>query len=238
MPIQSLIPDPDILLAMQPEELAFYVLQAARERKPGNGLLHIQDLQSQAGNYPANKIDQIQIALAESWQWLENELLLVSAPGINGSNGFKLLGRRASGLDTAEQFKTFRYGLAFPKELLHQTIAERTWIAVMRGEFDAAVFHAFKAVEVAVREAGGFKPTDLGVPLMRKAFHPINGPLTRATDPEGEREALMHLFAGAIGSYKNPQSHRNVEIEEASEAHEMVMLASHLLRIVDSRRKE
>ncbi len=48
---------------------------------------------------------------------------------------------------------------------------------------------------------------------MRKAFNPDNGPLTRASDPVAEREALMHLFAGAIGSYKNPHSHRNVVIE-------------------------
>jgi hypothetical protein len=32
------------------------------------------------------------------------------------------------------------------------------------------VLLAFKAVEVAVREAGGFGPTDLGVSLMRKAL--------------------------------------------------------------------
>jgi uncharacterized protein (TIGR02391 family) len=147
-----------------------------------------------------------------------------------------VLGRRAAGLRTAEQFKAFRQGVAFPKELLHPTIAERTWIAVMRGEFDAAVFHAFKAVEVAVREVGGFSPSDIGVDLMRKAFNPANGPLTRNSDPPAEREALMHLFAGAIGSYKNPHSHRNVVIDDASEAQEMVMLASHLLRIVDSRR--
>ncbi len=70
---------------------------------------------------------------------------------------------------------------------------------------------------------------------MRKAFNPQNGPLTNMNIPEAEREALANLFAGAIGSYKNPHSHRTVEIQDAAEAHEMVLLASHLLRIVDSK---
>ena len=68
---------------------------------------------------------------------------------------------------------------------------------------DQAVFKAFNAVEIGVRAAGGYANTDIGVPLMRKAFHADTGPLTRLSDPPAGRQALSDLFAGAIGSYKN-----------------------------------
>jgi uncharacterized protein (TIGR02391 family) len=133
--------------------------------------------------------------------------------------------RRGQTVATPQKLEQYRRTNLLPRQL-HPTLAQKVWASFLRGDYDTAVFQSFKEVEVRVREAGHFEASDIGVPLIRAAFKPSVGPLSDKAAQAGEQEALMHLFAGAVGSYKNPHSHRNISIEP-TEAVEMIMLASH-----------
>lgn len=100
------------------------------------------------------------------------------------------------------------------------------------GDYETASFAAMKAVEVEVRRVAGLPNEHLGVPLMRKAFSPKDGVLRDPDAEGGEQQATADLFAGAIGTYKNPASHRTVQFDDPMEAAEVIQLADLLLRMV------
>ncbi len=237
------IPDASVLISLSPEELGRTLLKLASERlQRGMFTTDVVTGGSQLYNtplgrgYPRGQEGEIEIAVNEAWHWLEINMLIMPADGSNGRNGWKVLTRRGSALANDEDgYRSYAAATTLPKGMLHPLLGDRIWIEMAQGQYPDAVFKAFRAVEVAVRTAGQFRPEDVGTDLMRKAFDAVRGPLRKPQDPAAEREALAHLFAGAIGSYKNPHSHRHVAITDAGEAWEAVVLASHLLRIVDSR---
>jgi uncharacterized protein (TIGR02391 family) len=240
--LQELISDPDVLLALAPEELAPFLLKVAKSQLQ-NGVVSLDNVSSSTVGYGMTATRQspyigrereVALVLSEGWNWLVVQGLLVPASGI-GSSGFYAISRRGQALATDADFQRFREAAAFPKTMLHPSIADKVWLALARGDLSDAVFAAYRAVEEAVRKAGGYSDAEIGVELMRKAFDPKGGPLADTNQEKGEREALSHMFAGAIGSYKNPHSHRTVNLTDSLEAQEMVMHASHLLRIVEDR---
>ena len=61
------------------------------------------------------------------------------------------------------------------------------------------------------------------------------GPLTDTAADGGEQMGARELFAGAIGFFKNPTSHRNVEYHNPTVAAEVVLLADLLMRVLDTK---
>jgi Protein of unknown function (Hypoth_ymh) len=222
----SIFPNPNDLLALEPEELGGVILEIA----PGviqNGMFNLHSLTaplfSPVGNsYPLGTHRPVVLALAEALSWLVSEGLLVLDPD-QPAQWYRLT-RRAMALRTRTDVEAYRKGRILPTDLLQPALPEKVRPQFLRADHDVAVFQAFKEVEVAVRNAANQKgagyPDDLvGIALMRKAFHPDNGPLTDTSLVVAEREADMHLFSGAIGHAKNPTTGRAVRASGGRKAY-------------------
>lgn len=222
--------------AMPAEELALVVLQVLKETGSNGKHYHPQQLTNTnpwMGSANEDEREEFHLAVGEALAWLKAQGLLLEAVG--QSAGWMVLSRKARDAKTPRDLEGVRAAASFPKELIHPKIAAKSWLAIARGDFAEAVFSSYRAVEIAVREASGVEPHIIGVDLMRRAFHPDTGVLRDERMQTAEREATAALFAGAIGSFKNPHSHRDVSVE-AAEARELVLLASYLLRVVEGRR--
>lgn len=229
--LPQIFPETDVILSMPPAELAEILIRdLAANESVWNDRYSITNVLNRYSGQAGATIGR---ALAEAWSWAEANGLLVHS--IQGNHvGVFELSRAARRLIEENGFGDFRQAAALPRILLHPIIAEQAWPLFISGRFDVAVFAAFKALEVAVSEASGCAGTGTG--LMRLAFDKETGPLTDHSLDRGEREAISHLFAGAFGTFRNSVGHRDVTYASVAEPAEQLMIASHLIRIVDTAR--
>lgn len=143
--------------------------------------------------YTTLKEEVLQV-LSEGWAWLERECLLVPRPG---SSGDFILSRKAKQIISSNQLEAYRRGNLLAG-MLHPSMQRESKAAFLRGDYGLAVFNAFKQVEVAVREAGGFSWKDLGVDLMNEAFKPKVGTLTDKSLPEPEQLGLRSILVAQL----------------------------------------
>ena len=173
---------------------------------------------------------EVRRSIAQAYDWLMAHALIAREVSHTRRQGYiTKRGHRAlmdaNALGAIRAFKRIDLDL-------HPLISRRIRRQFNLGEFESAVLLAFKEVEIRVRDLGKFPASLIGTKLMHDAFK-STGSLTDRNLDAGEQVAIMNLFAGAIGAFKNPSSHRQVDYGDATVASEAVLLADLLLRILD-----
>ncbi len=192
---------------------------------------------------PATDRDTYSHAVSAAFDWLYVEGLITRHwdPGEDNrtdeyfaptAEGHRFLQRAESGLNALEALRAEKL-LGFQ---LHHTIDGRVRQLFLTGETEAAVLIAMKEVEVHMREANGLSNDLVGVRLAREAFKSDGGQLADPDAEPGERVATMELFAGAMGTLRNPVAHRRVDYDDPVQAVEVILFADLLLRMIDRAR--
>lgn len=216
----------DELLTVPLPDLALLVLADFKEGEGWNQRNWL--LEAKQGHIEVVRQAGVLDRLAEAWAWLNAKAFVSLRPDQDSAESRRVTdeGHRALTLGLARLHAAQRLDV----ELLpHLAKAKRQFL---QGDYEEAVFASFRAVEEEVRARADMTASDLGVKLMRQAFKPDGGPLTDPEAEMGEQEAVSSLFAGAIGAFKNPSSHRTVDYGDPTLAAEAVLLADLLLRLI------
>lgn len=111
-------------------------------------------------------------------------------------------------------------------KLLHPDIARRVVSQFTAGNYEEAVFNAFKVVDERLRQITGAGAED-PMEVIKLAFNPNTGTIKDDRALPGEREGL-HLFVrGAFLAYRNPMGHRFVNPTE-EEAFDLLVLVNRI----------
>ncbi len=228
---KNVFPPIETALDMEPEELAPFVLKHLKETGGKINRYNYSLISGEKKEYAGEYIDRFQKQLMEAFVWLEKEMFIAPTPGTTGD--WRFITRKGEKALEEEDFTAYVKASLLSSETLHPIFVRKVKPLFLRGDYDTAIFQAFKIIEVQVRNKGGYTNSDYGADLMRKAFHSETGTLTNSKSEKAEKDAMSHLFAGAIGLFKNPTSHRFIENITPEDAADLIRFANFLLRMVE-----
>ncbi|MBM3210666.1 TIGR02391 family protein [Candidatus Poribacteria bacterium] len=229
---KKIFPPIEKAIEMEPEELAPFVLRHLKKIGKINRGNYTLRGQEELRQYSGEHLEKFQRKLMEAFVWLERELFVAPLPDELGE--WRFITEKGERILEEEDFSAYTRDSLLSSETLNPILVRKVKPLFIRGDYDTAIFQAFKIVEAKVRERGGYSNNDYGVDLMRKAFHPENGKLRNEKAVKAEREAMSHLFAGVIGLFKNPSSHRIIENIAPEDAADLIRFASFLLRTIEN----
>lgn len=235
------VPNANDLLALSPKELAGKLILIFRKLdEPINPSVIVNQIPfsvpqfGMEDGYPEKYRNEISKALHVAFQWLDKTHMLEQSDKYHKHSELRVLSREAKEIRSEDDFQKLMLWRSVNEEMLHPKIAAKAAIRLARGEYADAIRVAMLHIEIEVREAGGFGTDKYGVDLMHKAFGE-GGSLHESSANKGEEDGVRFLFAGMIGAYRNAYAHRDDHIG-VTEALTIVMFASHLLHIIDSRK--
>jgi uncharacterized protein (TIGR02391 family) len=220
--------EPDVVLGLPVDKLALLLLEKFADESL---TLHRHNFFNSANHTYASadvaNPGRIVRALAEAFDWLTQHGLISW-----NLDGDFITRKGHEVLEADDGLALVQAGARIDVDL-HRRIADRVRSQFLLGEYEPAAWLAMREVEIRVRELASASAGDIGVPLMTKAFRE-GGALRDPSAEGGEQTAMMNLFQGAIGVFKNPTSHRQVDYANPTIASE-VLFADLLLRMLDER---
>lgn len=176
------------------------------------------ELQQAARRYEA--------ALRRAWAWLEGRRFIGEFRA-----GDYVVTRSGRDIAARDDAKRYLQAHGFLEANLHSRLSAQVQQKMRVAEYEGAVFAATRDLEIRVRELTGNSSSRIGVALIKDAFRE-GGKLRDPAMDGGEADAIMALFWGTLGVFKNHVSHRHSQYDVIT-ASKVVVLADLLHELLD-----